>query len=265
MNFEELHGRRSGGGKCKAVLSHGFGTNQDAWSALRPWFDERYDVYSFDLPGCGRGGDKTYDFERYDSLYGYADGLIDLLDQTGIDDCLYVGHSMSAMIGAIASVGRPDLFSRIVMIGASPRYLNEPGYVGGFDATDLDALFDSMAAKYQAWAAGFAPLVVGVDDAHAVSEFSRGLFQMRPDIALHTSRTIFTSDVRNAARRVPVPVTLIQTANDVAVPREVGAWLAREMKDATLDIIDASGHLPHLTAPDAVMRILDKHLQGDAP
>lgn len=247
------------------VLSHGFGTDQDAWSSLRPWFDERYDVYSFDLPGCGPHGETTYEFERYDSLYGYADGLIDMLDETGIDDCIYVGHSMSAMIGAVASVGRPDLFARIVMIGASPRYLNEPGYVGGFDQADLDALFDSMAANYQAWAAGFAPIVVGVEDAHAVSEFSRTLFQMRPDIALHTSRTIFTSDVRSAARRVPVPVNLIQTANDVAVPREVGEWLVREMKNATLDIIDASGHLPHMTAPDLVLKILEKHLRDDAP
>lgn len=263
MDFKSLHGRITGRGIPKVVLSHGFGTDQDAWSDLRPWLDERFQVFSFDLPGCGPQGELTYDFERYGNIYGYADGLIELLDGEGITECIYVGHSMSAMIGAAASIGRPDLFSRMFMIGASPRYINEPGYFGGFDQADLNGLFDEMAANYQAWVAGFAPIVVGGQDEKTISEFSRTLFQMRPDIALHTSRTIFTSDMRSAATRVAVPVHLIQTANDVAVPPAVGEWLSAQIKNATLDIIDASGHLPHMTAPQAVLRILEKHLQAE--
>lgn len=260
--FARLHGRRSGAGRTVAILSHGFGTDQDAWSALRPWFEKRFDVVSFDLAGCGPGGAESYDFDRHGSMFGYADDLIELIDELGVQSCVYIGHSMSGMIGAAAACARPELFSRLVMIGASPRYLNDDGYTGGFEQDGLDQLFASMAANFQAWVAGFAPMVVGVDDSEAVADFSRTLFQMRPDIALNTSRTIFGSDMRRTAARVPVPVHLIQTASDVAVPVEVGEWLAAAMPDATLDVIEASGHLPHITAPDEVRRILERRLAG---
>lgn len=259
-SFASLHGRRSGCGATPVILAHGFGTDQDAWAALRPWFDAHFDVISFDLAGCGPNGAHTYDFERHATMFGYSDDLIDLIDGLDISGCIYVGHSMSGMIGAAAACVRPDLFSRLVMIGASPRYLNEPGYEGGFDQNELNALFDSMAANYQAWVAGFAPAVVGIDDQATISEFSRTLYQMRPDVALSTSRTIFGSDMRRTARRVASSVHLIQTAHDVAVPTQVGEWLSREMKNATLDIIDASGHLPHMTAPDQMLDILKVRL-----
>ncbi|KQM18987.1 alpha/beta hydrolase [Novosphingobium sp. Leaf2] len=260
--FAKLHGRRSGAGPTVAILSHGFGTDQDAWSALRPWFEDRFDLISFDLAGCGPAGADSYDFNRHGSMFGYADDLIEIIDELGVQSCVYIGHSMSSMIGAAAACARPELFSRLVMIGASPRYLNDDAYVGGFEQAGLDQLFASMAANFQAWVAGFAPVVVGVDDSQAVADFSRTLFQMRPDVALNTSRTIFGSDMRKTARRVPTPVHLIQTAADVAVPVEVGEWLAAAMPDATLDVIDASGHLPHITAPDEVRRILEHRLAG---
>ncbi|EJL22584.1 alpha/beta fold hydrolase [Novosphingobium sp. AP12] len=260
--FAKLHGRRSGTGQTAAILSHGFGTDQDAWSALRPWFEERFDVISFDLPGCGPGGAESYDFDRHGSMFGYADDLIELIDELGLQDTIFVGHSMSGMIGAAAACARPDLFARLVMIGASPRYLNDGGYVGGFEQEGLDQLFASMAANFQAWVAGFAPMVVGVDDSEAVADFSRTLFQMRPDVALNTSRTIFGSDMRATARRVPTPVHLVQAASDVAVPREVGDWLAAAIPNATLDVISASGHLPHMTAPAEVLAIVERRLAG---
>lgn len=258
--FAKLHGRRTGSGNVTAILSHGFGTDQDAWAALRPWFDDRFSVISFDLAGCGPGGGENYDFDRHGSLFGYADDLIDLMDELDLQKCVYVGHSMSAMIGAIAACTRPELFARLMMIGASPRYLNEADYVGGFDQRDLDQLFESMAANYQAWAAGFAPLVVGADASETIADFSRTLRQMRPDVALNTSRTIFESDMRATAHRIPIPVNLIQTSADAAVPLQVGNWLAGEIPDATLDIIDAAGHLPHMTAPQEVLRILERRL-----
>jgi sigma-B regulation protein RsbQ len=258
--FEKLRGRRTGEGKPVLVLAHGFGTDQDAWTALRPWFEARFDVVSFDLAGCGPLGAESYDFERHGSMFGYADDLVELLDELGLQRCTYVGHSMSCMIGAAAASARPDLFDRMVMIGASPRYLNDADYVGGFEREDLDRLFASMAANYQAWVAGFAPMVVGVDDGEAVADFSRTLFQMRPDIALNTSRTIFESDMRAVVRRIAAPVHLIQTASDIAVPIQVGAWLADAIRHASLDIIDAAGHLPHMTAPAEVLHILDRRL-----
>lgn len=265
--FAKHEGRRSGAGRQTVVLSHGFGTDQDAWTALRPWFEARYDVVSFNLAGCGPDGAATYDFDGHGSLFGYADDLIALLDELGVRHCIYVGHSMSGMIGAAAACARPELFERLVMIGASPRYLDDndgPGgdYVGGFKRADLDQLFESMAANYQAWVAGFAPMVVGVNDSQSIADFSRTLFQMRPDIALNTSRTIFQSDLRVIADRIPVPVHLIHTAQDAAVPLQVGEWMAGAIRDVTFDVIDAVGHLPHMTAPAQVQSVLEQRLRG---
>jgi len=264
-SFEQFNGRRSGVGKQVAVLSHGFGTDQTAWAALRPWFEERFDVVTFDLAGCGPQGAATYDFERHSSMFGYADDLIDILDELDVTRCTYIGHSMSGMIGTIASIARPELFEQLVIIGASPRYLDDDGYIGGFKADDLENLFDSMSANYQAWVAGFAPMVVGVDDREVIADFSRTLFRMRPDIALNTSRTIFNSDLRAMMGQVSRPMSLIQTAVDVAVPVAVGQWLAAAIKGASLDVIDAAGHLPHMTAPAEVISILEHRLGSTPP
>lgn len=258
--FEALHGRQSGVSGPTLILSHGFGTDQDAWAALRPWFDAHFRVISFNLAGCGPDGASSYDFDRHSSIFGYADDLLDVVDELGIDACIYVSHSVSGMIGAAAASVRPELFRRMVMIGASPRYLNGTDYVGGFDQSDLDGLFDSMAANYQAWVAGFAPMVVGIDDNQAIDEFARTLFLMRPDIALNTCRTIFQSDMRQSAARIPVPTHLVQTARDMAVPVDVAHWLERAIDGATLDIIDADGHLPHMTAAAEVLQILQRRL-----
>ena len=263
--FLKQQGRRQGRGRQVAILSHGFGTDQQAWSRLLPWFEERFDVITFDLAGCGPAGAETYDPVAHGSMFGYADDLIEIMDELELQNCLYVGHSMSGMIGALAAQARPELFSRLVMIGASPRYLNDAGYVGGFEQADLNQLFDAMAANYQAWVTGFASMVVGVDDQKTVADFSRTLFQMRPDIALNISRMIFQSDLRALPSQIPVPVHLIQTAEDVAVPQEVGSWLAAEIPQVTLDIIPAQGHLPHMTAAPELLQILEARLRDLAP
>jgi sigma-B regulation protein RsbQ len=258
--FAQLNGRITGAGDGVVVLSHGFGTDQTAWDGIRPWLDQRFRVISFDLAGAGPGGETSYDFRRHDTLFGFADDLLDVLGELNVERCIYIGHSVSGMIGAAAAVAQPEAFARLVLIGASPRYLNEPGYRGGFDQPDLDQLHDGMAANFQAWGAGFAPAVVGVPDNQAVHDFCRTLFLIRPDIALATSRTIFQSDMRAIAERLERPTHIIQTARDLAVPQEVAVWLNRHIDGSTLDILDAEGHLPHMTAPAAVIRLLAQRL-----
>lgn len=225
-----------------------------------PWLESRFDVVSFDLAGSGSDGGDTYDFERHSSMFGYADDLIEIMDELNLSDCTYIGHSMSGMIGALVASAQPQRFSRMIMLGASPRYLSDENYIGGFEQSNLDQLFESMAANYQAWVAGFAPMVVGVPDHEAIAEFSRTLFQMRPDIALNTSHTIFSSDMRSFVASLSLPVHIIQASVDIAVPLAVGEWLKKSIKGATLDIIDAHGHLPQITAPDAIVSILERRL-----
>ena len=258
--FAQLNGTISGVGTDMVVLSHGFGTDQTAWGAIRPWLDERFRVISFDLAGSGPGGEASYDFRRHDTLFGFADDLLEVLAELDVERCIYISHSVSGMIGAAAAVAQPEAFARLVMIGASPRYLNEPGYRGGFDQADLDQLYDGMAANFQAWGAGFAPAVIGVPDNAAVHEFCRTLFLIRPDIALATSRTIFQSDMRSIAERLERPTHLLQTAKDLAVPQEVALWLNRHIEGSSLDVLDAEGHLPHMTAPAEVIRLLEQRL-----
>lgn len=258
--FAALHGRVGGAGDQTLILSHGFGTDQTAWDRVRPWFEARYRVVSFDLAGSGPEGHLSYDPRRHASLFGFADDLIEIIDELDIESCIYVGHSVSGMIGAAAAAARPAAFSRLVMIGASPRYLNEPGYVGGFEQGDLDELHDAMAANFHAWGAGFAPIVVGVPDSSAVHDFCRTLFLMRPDVALAVSRTIFQSDMRAVAGRLDRPTHLIQTRADGAVPMAVAEWLRTHVDGATLDVVDAEGHLPHMTAPAEILRAVGRRL-----
>ncbi|TDP47294.1 alpha/beta fold hydrolase [Zavarzinia compransoris] len=260
--FAAHEGRITGAGRRLLVLSHGFGTDQDAWHGIRPWADAHFRTLSYNLAGAGPGGAATYDPRRHASLYGYVDDLLDLLDEQAVERCIFVGHSVSGVIGLAAAVARPALFSRLVLIGASARYLNDGAYAGGFDQSDLDGLYAGMAANYQAWCAGFAPAVVGVPDGEAIADFSRSLFAMRPDIALATSRTIFQSDMRALVPRLERPAHLIQTREDLAVPLGAAEWLQRNIPDATLDVIEARGHLPHMTAPANVVAVLARHLAG---
>lgn len=258
--FETLHGRITGNGTRTVVLSHGFGTDQSAWDALRPALDAHFRVVSYNLAGAGPNGEASYDHRRHSSLYGFADDLVAILDELGIDSCIYIGHSVSGMIGAAAAAVRPEPFRRLILIGASPRYLDEPGYEGGFTREGLEALHAGMAANFQAWGAGFAPAVVGVPGHKAVDEFCRTLFQMRPDIALAISRTIFQSDMREIATRLERPTHIVQASRDVAVPMFVAQWLHRHIDGSTLDAIEAEGHLPHMTAPDEVLRVIERRL-----
>lgn len=258
--FERLHGIITGQGTTTVLLGHGFGTDQSAWAGVRGWLEDRYRVVSYNLAGAGIGGEASYEPKRYSSLFGYADDLLEIADELELENCIYVAHSVSCMIGAAAAVARPQLFSRLMMVGGSPRYLNEPGYRGGFDQPDLNSVYDGMAANFQAWAAGFVPSVVGVPDNAALNEFARMLFLMRPDIALNTCRTIFQSDMREIVPRLARRSHIVQTREDMAVPLEVAHWLHQHIAGSTLDVIDAEGHVPHLTAPDEIIRVFERYL-----
>ncbi|CAI5969705.1 unnamed protein product [Closterium sp. NIES-64] len=181
------------------VLGHGFGTDQSVWQHIVPHLlDDDYRLLLLDLMGAGSTNPDNFSFARYSSLHGYADDLLAILEEVGAQQCTYVGHSVSGMIGCIAAIARPEAFKKIVLIGASPRYLNDVDYFGGFEQEDLNQLFAAMHSNFRAWVSGFAPLAVGADiNCAAVQEFSRTFFCIRPDIALSVSKTIFQSDMRS--------------------------------------------------------------------
>ncbi|KAJ0024083.1 hypothetical protein Pint_08649 [Pistacia integerrima] len=247
--LEALHVRVVGSGEKFLVLAHGFGTDQSAWQRILPYFTH-YRVILYDLVCAGSVNPDYFDFSRYTTLDAYVDDLLNILEALGVDRCAYVGHSVSAMIGILASIRRPELFTKLILVGASPRFLNDNDYHGGFEQGEIEKLFTAMERNYEAWVYGFAPLAVGADVPAAVREFSRTLFNMRPDISLFVCRTVFNCDLRGFLGLVKVPCCIIQTAKDVSVPISVAEYLRRHLGGrTTVEILKTEGHLPHLSAP----------------
>ncbi|ESR39278.1 putative esterase KAI2 [Citrus sinensis] len=261
---EEAHNVKvTGSGEQVIVLAHGFGTDQSVWKHLVPHLVDDYRVVLYDNMGAGTTNPDYFDFNRYSTLEGYAFDLLAILEELQIDSCILVGHSVSAMIGAIASISRPDLFTKLVMISGSPRYLNDVDYYGGFEQEELDQLFEAMRSNYKAWCSGFAPLAVGGDmDSVAVQEFSRTLFNMRPDIALSVAQTIFQSDMRQILSLVSVPCHIIQSMKDLAVPVVISEYLHQNLlADSVVEVMSSDGHLPQLSSPDIVIPVLLRHIR----
>ncbi|GKD99998.1 probable strigolactone esterase DAD2, partial [Tanacetum coccineum] len=172
-----------------------------------------------------------------------------------------VGHSVSAMIGILAAVRRPELFEKLVLIGASPRFLNDEGYHGGFEEGDIQKVFVAMKENYEAWVSGCAPLAIGADVPVAVREFSRTLFNMRPDISLFVSQIVFSSDLRDILGLVKTPCWIIQTAKDASVPESVATYLKDNLGGRnTVVMLNVEGHLPHLSAPVLLAHKLNRAL-----
>lgn len=259
--LDALNVRVVGSGKKFLVLAHGFGTDQSAWNRILPYFLPSHRVILYDLVCAGSVNPEYFDFRRYTSLDAYVDDLLLILDSLGVDRCAYVGHSVSAMIGILASIRRPELFSKLILIGASPRFLNDEEYHGGFELGEIEKLFSAMKANYEAWVSGFAPLAVGADVPAAVREFSRTLFNMRPDISLFVSQTVFNSDLREVLGLVRVPCCIIQTAKDVSVPASVAMYLKNHLGGRnTVEMLNIEGHLPHLSAPNLLAQHLTRAL-----
>lgn len=242
-----------GNGSQTLIFAHGFGTDQTAWRHQIPAFVDRYRIVLFDHVGAGKSDFAAYSPRRYSSLYSYAEDLLDICAELKLQQCILVGHSVSGMVSLLAALAEPQYFRKLIFVGASPRYLNDVDYVGGFEQADLDALYAAMATNYYAWASGFAPLVMGNPDKPELAiEYANTLSAIRPDIAQAVARVIFQSDHRAELPRLKTPVDILQSNNDIAVPLEVGKYMAAKIPNSRLINIPATGHLPHLSAPEAV-------------
>lgn len=244
-------------GRETVVLGNGFGTRQGAWSKLLPHLTPHFRVVTFDWTV----DPEHFDTLRYGSVEGYRDDLLGLLEAMDIDRCLFIGHSMSCMIGMLAASAQPQRFSSMVMLCGSPCYINRPGYVGGFDQDQIDGLLAAMADNYTNWIASFAPLAIGSESSSAeLKVFCDGLQSLRPDVALSMALTIFNADLRDRLDQFHTPVTIVQSRSDVAVPVEVALYLHNRWPQSHLEIIDAEGHLPHLTETERVAGCIRRHL-----
>ncbi|CAN1191401.1 Probable esterase KAI2 [Linum perenne] len=254
-----------GSGDQIIVLAHGFGTDQSVWKHLVPHLVDDFKVIVYDNMGAGTTNPDFFDFGRYSGLEGYASDLLAILEDLQVESCIFVGHSVSAMIGVIASINRPQLFLKLILLAGSPRYLNDVDYFGGFEQEDLDQLFQAIQTNYKSWCSGFAPMVVGGDmDSVAVQEFSRTLFNMRPDIALSIAQIIFQSDMRTILHMVTVPCHIVQSTKDLAVPVVVSEYMHQHLGgESIVEVMPSDGHLPQLSSPDIVVPVLLRHIRCD--
>ncbi|XP_019444949.1 PREDICTED: strigolactone esterase RMS3-like isoform X1 [Lupinus angustifolius] len=250
--LDALNVHVQGSGNQYLVFAHGLGTDQSAWQRILPYFTHHYRVILYDLVCAGSVNPDYFDCHHYTTLDAYVDDLLSILDALSVTCCAYVGHSMSAMIGMLASIRRPNLFTKLILIGASPsfRFLNDKDYHGGFEQQDFEQVFSAMEANYEAWVKGFAPLAIGADVPEAVREFSRTLFNMRPDISLFVLRTVCNSDLRGILGLVKVSCVIMQTTRDYSAPTAVAKYMEEQLEgQGTVLWLDTEGHLPHLSAP----------------
>lgn len=243
------------------IFGHGFGCDQLVWNEVIKEFVSRYKVVTFDYVGSGQSDKSFYSTERYSSLHGYKQDLIEVCDSLGVKDAFFVGHSVSSMIGMLAAIERPDLFSKIVMIGPSPHYLNEPGYQGGFDEADISELLDMMEVNYKEWAKYLAPVAMSNEDRPQLAEnFEKLLCSNDPKIARQFAEVTFMSDVRVELGKVTVPTLIMQTKYDAIAPLEVGQYVHGNIPGSSLVIMDAMGHNPHISDPEETIAVIKEYL-----
>jgi sigma-B regulation protein RsbQ len=220
------------------------------WRLVTPAFADDFRIVLFDHVGAGGSDLSAYDPERYATLDGYASDVLEICDELGLEDVIFVGHSVSAMIGVLAAAERPELFRSLVLVGPSPRYIDDEGYVGGFTAEDIEGLLDSLASNFLGWSAAMAPVIMGNADRPALGdELTNSFCRTDPEIAAQFARATFLSDNRADLARVSVPSLVLQCRDDAIAPVAVGEYVHRALPRSTLVILDATGHCPNLSAP----------------
>lgn len=243
------------------MFAHGYGCDQDMWRRLVPYFAEDYKLVLFDHVGAGRSDVAAYDREKYGTLDGYAADLLEICETLDLRDVILVAHSVSAMIAAIAAVRDPARFSRLILVAPSPRYTNDTadGYVGGFSREDIEGLLASLDSNYFAWAEALAPMAMGNADSPELAEELRSSFcRTNPSIARHFARVTFLSDTRPVLDEMGCDSLILQCSDDLLAPPEVGSYMHRHIPRSTLVQLKATGHCPHVSAPeDTATAILD--------
>jgi sigma-B regulation protein RsbQ len=234
------------------LFAHGFGCDQNMWRYVAPRFASDYRVVLFDHVGAGKSDVSAYDPRRYNSLAGYAADVLEICTELQLGEAIFVGHSVSSMIGVLAAAQAPELFRALVLVGPSPRYIDDDGYTGGFQEADIRELLESLESNYLGWSAAMAPVIMGRPDQPELgAELTESFCRTDPEIARDFARVTFMSDNRSDLGRVSVPTLVLQCSNDVIAPVAVGEFVRDHMPDATMVLLEATGHCPNLSAPDA--------------
>lgn len=250
-----------GEGAATLIFSHGFGCDQSMWSYLLPHFSGRFRVVTYDLVGAGNSDLSAYDRDKYDSLEGYAQDLNEIIEAHATGPVILVGHSVSAMIGALADRQRPGRIAAHVMVGPSPCYIDSGDYTGGFKPEDIQSLLDTLDSNYLGWSSTMAPVIMGAPGQPELSdELSNSFCRTDPEIAKQFARVTFLSDNRLDVAGLETPVLLLQSTEDLIAPIAVGEYLHAVLPNSVLCIVPNIGHCPHMSAPHACSEAMDAFL-----
>ncbi len=251
-----------GRGTQPMLFAHGFGCDQNMWRFITPAFEDDYRIVLFDYVGSGRSDLRAYDPERYGSLDGYVADLLDVCHALDLRDVILVGHSVSGMVAVLAANREPERFSRLVLVGPSPRYVNDPpGYVGGFERSDIEGLLETMDKNYIGWANFLAPAIMKNPERPELGEELTASFcSTDPVIARRFAEATFLADNRADLASLRVPALILQCTNDIIAPREVGEYLHRALPGSTLRVMQATGHCPHMSAPGETVALIKEYL-----
>ena len=243
------------------VFVHGFGCDQNMWRLLAPHFEARYRCILLDLVGSGKSDLKAWSPQKYETLQGHADDIVEVLQYLGAQPAVFVGHSVSAMIGLLANVAAPERFVAQVMVGPSPCYINDAGYFGGFERSDIDALLETLESNYLGWSSNMAPAIMGAPgQPELAQELTNSFCRTDPEIAKHFARVTFLSDLRPQLPKLQVPTLILQCSDDIIAPMAVGEYMHRTIAHSVLRVIDNVGHCPHLSAPSASVAAMEEFL-----
>jgi sigma-B regulation protein RsbQ len=262
MDIERRNNVRvAGAGDTTVIFAHGYGCDQNMWRLIAPLFQKRYTTILFDLVGSGNSDLSAYDRSKYGDLHGYAADVLEIVDRYAKGPVIFVGHSVSAMIGMLATIAAPGRFAAQVMVGPSPCYTNEEGYTGGFARADIDELLATVESNYLGWSSAMAPAIMGAPDQPELGvELTNSFCRTDPDIAKHFARVTFLSDHRADLPKSTVPALILQCSDDLIAPLAVGDYMHRMLPRSTLSIIDNVGHCPHLSSPSASMTAIEAFL-----
>ena len=250
-----------GSGPATMFFAHGFGCDQNMWRLLAPAYATRYRTVLFDLVGSGKSELSAYDRDKYSSLHGYATDVVELVEEFGQGPSIFVGHSVSAMIGALADLQASKSFAAQIMISPSPCYINDGDYLGGFTRKDIDELLQTLESNYLGWSSNIAPVIMGAPgQPQLTAELTNSFCRTDPEIAKQFARVTFISDVRAEVANLKTPALIVQCDDDVIAPVSVGKYLHGLLRNSTLAIIENIGHCPHLSSPGSIAAAIDAFL-----
>lgn len=249
--------KRQGTGKKVMMFAHGYGCDQNMWRFITPAFQNEYSLVLFDYIGAGKSDLSFYTKQHYSSLQAYADDVLEICQYLNLTDVIFVGHSVSAMIGALAAISDPSRISKLVMVGPSPCYINDEDYTGGFSRTDIDGLLESLESNYLGWSSTMAPVIMANPDQPELSEeLTESFCSTDPEIAAQFAKVTFLSDSRQDLSQLDKDTLIIQCAEDVIAPQVVGQYVHQQVKGSKMVVLDATGHCPHMSAPDETIEAI---------